>query len=64
MVQNKKGRKSNTLYGYEDRYVDTWAMFDGVWVYQGKSKKKVIGTENDGEYSYYTTCGVQMKQAL
>ncbi|MCR4671946.1 MAG: hypothetical protein K5637_01745 [Lachnospiraceae bacterium] len=54
MVKNKRGRKSNTVFGYANRVVETWAKYDGEWVYQGLCGKRLCGVTSDGEYDYYT----------
>lgn len=64
MVKNKRGRKGNHIPGYADRYVDTWILYNGEWIYQGQSRKKVAGVVNDGEYSYYSTREWKVRQAM
>jgi hypothetical protein len=64
MVKNKRGRKGTPIPGYEDRNVDTWAMFDGEWVYQRKTGKRIAGVVDDGEYSYYSINGLKMRQEM
>lgn len=65
-VYAKRGRKSKTLFGYENVRVDTWFFTEDGWCYIGKSAKKVAGVETDGEYAYYIDyfSKKRMRQAL
>ena len=65
MVSNKKGRKVKTTFGFVDKYVNTWALIEDEWMYQGLCKKRVVGTTEEGQYSYYINHnGIKIRQEM